>query len=152
MTRIVLKTCINASPVVVFDLARDIDVHQFTTSKTGEKAIAGTMSGKITLEETVTWKGRHFGFWLRHTSRITAMKSPDYFVDEMEKGCFKNFRHEHVFEADHDNCIMIDRLYYETPYAILGQLFDRLILKKYLTNFLKIRNSAIKKLAETKQL
>jgi ligand-binding SRPBCC domain-containing protein len=148
MTQIILKTAINASQDVVFDLARDIDVHQFTTSKTREKAVGGRTSGRISPGETVTWKGKHFGLWLKHTSRNTAMEIPKSFVDEMERGCFKSFRHEHFFERDGDNCIMIDRLCYETPYGIFGRLFDWLILEKYLTEFLKTRNNAIKKLAE----
>ena len=148
MPKIYLVTKINAAIEVVFDLARDIDIHQFTASKTSEKVIAGTMSGKISLGETVTWKGKHFGLWLTHKSRITAMALPRHFVDEMEKGCFKSFRHEHFFELCEGQTLMIDRLTYETPYGILGKCFDRLVLKNHLTKFLKERNAAIKSLAE----
>lgn len=148
MTKIELATRIDAPAETVFDLARDIGIHPHTTSKTKEKAIAGVTSGKITLGETVTWKGKHFGIWLTHKSRITAMVFPRYFVDEMEKGAFKSFRHEHIFEADGSGTLMIDKLAYQTPYGIFGSCFDKLLLKNYLTDFLKTRNTAIKALAE----
>ncbi|GEN71408.1 hypothetical protein CLA01_14800 [Chryseobacterium lathyri] len=41
MATIYLETLIKADIHKVFDLARDIDLHQKSTSKTNEKAIAG---------------------------------------------------------------------------------------------------------------
>jgi ligand-binding SRPBCC domain-containing protein len=72
----------------------------------------------------------------------------DYFVDEMIKGKFKSFRHEHSFIEKNDKTVMTDILYYETPFGIFGKLFDKLLLKKHLTNFLISRNEVLKKLAE----
>lgn len=152
MTRIHLITKINAAPDIVFDLSRDIDVHQHSASQTNEQAIAGTTSGLIELGETVTWQGKHFGFNLQHKSKITEMDFPSYFADEMEKGHFKSFRHEHFFTGAGNRTIMIDDLRYETPYGIFGRLFDKLLLKNHLTRFLETRNQAIKELAENRQL
>ena len=73
-------------------------MHQQSASPSKEKAIAGVTSGLINLNETVTWRGKHFGVYLTHKSRITAMDFYDYFVDEMEEGKFKTFKHEHFFE------------------------------------------------------
>ncbi|HEU0126038.1 MAG TPA: SRPBCC family protein, partial [Flavobacterium sp.] len=86
MTTINLATKINASKQAVFDASRNIDIHQKSASPSKEKAIEGVTSGLINLNETVTWRGKHFGFYLTHKSRITAMNLYDYFVDEMEKG------------------------------------------------------------------
>ncbi len=86
MTTINITTIINAPKQIVFDLSRNIDVHQNSASQTNEKAIAGVTSGLINFDETVTWRGKHFGFYLTHKSRITVMSFFDYFVDEMEKG------------------------------------------------------------------
>jgi len=54
MVTIYLETLIKADIHKVFDLARDIDLHQKSTSKTNEKAIAGRTSGLIEENETVT--------------------------------------------------------------------------------------------------
>ena len=140
MPIIKLKTVINAPKNIVFDLSRSIDLHKLSTVKSNEQAIAGVTSGLIELGESVTWKAKHFGVYQTLTSRITEFKSPDYFVDEMEKGIFKKFRHEHIFEGDDDSTTMIDVLEYVSPLGFLGILADRLFLEKYLEEFLITRN------------
>ncbi|WP_264559620.1 SRPBCC family protein [Flavobacterium sp. N2270] len=151
MTTIHLITKINAPIETVFNNARDISVHIETASKTNEKAIAGITSGLIELNETETWEGKHFGLILHHQSKITEMKFPYYFTDEMVEGCFKTFKHEHTFTHENGITIMEDKLMYETPFGIFGKLFDKLALNKYLTNFLLERNQSLKMLSENQQ-
>ena len=151
MTTIRLITKINAPIQIVFYVSRNIDVHQLSTFQSNEKAIAGITSGLINLNETVTWKGKHFGIYLKHKSKITEMEIPNYFVDEMEKGHFKSFRHEHTFVTKNGITVMIDNLQYETPYGIFGRFFDKFLLEKHLTNFLLKRNEILKNLAEKQQ-
>lgn len=148
MTTINLVTIIKAPKHNVFDNARNIDIHQNSTSQTNEKAIAGITSGLINYNETVTWQGKHFGFYLSHKSRITAMILYDYFADEMEEGKFKYFKHEHFFEETNGITTMKDILEYETPFGYFGQLFDFLFLKKHLQNFLLERNDYLKLISE----
>ena len=151
MPIIKLKTEINAPKNIVFDLSRSIDLHKLSTFKSNEQAIAGITSGLIGLGESVTWKAKHFGFYQTLTSRITEFKAPSYFVDEMEKGIFKKFRHEHIFEGNDDSTTMIDVLEYVSPLGFLGILADRLFLEKYLEEFLKTRNKVIKDYAESEK-
>lgn len=148
MTTINLTTKIKASKQTVFDASRNIDIHQQSASPSKEKAIAGITSGLINLNETVTWRGKHFGFYLTHKSKITTMQLHDYFVDEMEQGKFKTFKHEHLFEEENGFIIMKDKLQYETPFGIFGELFDLLFLEKHLTQFLLERNKILKKVCE----
>ncbi|MFB9107905.1 SRPBCC family protein [Flavobacterium gyeonganense] len=144
-----LTTKINAPLKTVFDVSRNIEIHQQSTAS-NEKAIAGVTSGLISLNETVTWRGKHFGFYLTHKSRITVMTFYDYFVDEMEEGKFKTFKNEHFFKEINGVTIMTDQLHYETPFGIIGKLFDTLFLKKHLIYFLLERNKTLKKIAENK--
>ncbi|MBC8755721.1 SRPBCC family protein [Kordia sp. YSTF-M3] len=148
MTTIKLSTHIKAPILTVFDLSRDISEHEASTKNSREKAIAGVTSGKISLGETVTWRAKHFGFYLTHTSLITAFESPTYFVDEMTKGVFKSLHHEHIFKEADGVTEMIDIFKYEVPYSIFGKLFNYFILKSYLTKFLFERNKHIKQKAE----
>ena len=152
MTTITLTTKIKAPKQTVFDASRNIDIHQQSASKSNEKAIAGTTSGLINLNETVTWRGKHFGFYLTHNSRITTMDLHDYFVDEMERGKFKTFKHEHFFEEENGITIMKDKLQYETPFGMFGELFDILLLEKHLTQFLIERNKILKEVSEKSAL
>ena len=148
MSRIYLETIIKADINKVFDLARSIDLHQNSTSKTKEKAIAGRTSGLIEENETVTWRAKHLGIYQTHTSKIISMTKPYEFTDIMLKGTFKSFRHQHIFRQDNKNTIMKDILEFESPYGIIGKLFNRFFLKNYMRNFLLERNAMIKKIAE----
>lgn len=151
MTKIQILTNINAPIETVFNLSRNIDIHLLSTHQTNEKAIAGRTSGLIELNETVTWRGKHFGIYQNHKSIIPEMNFPVYFVDEMLEGSFKSFRHEHSFASENGKTIMTDAILYETPFGIFGKFFDQLILEKYMTSFIKKRNTIIKDLAENPQ-
>lgn len=148
MTTISLSTKIKAPIQTVFDASRNIDIHQLSASKSNEKAIAGVTFGLIHLNETVTWRGNHFGFYLTHKSRITAMNLYDYFADEMEEGKFKTFKHEHFFKETDEFTTMTDKLQYGTPFGIFGKILDILFLKKHLTQFLLDRNQVLKAVSE----
>ena len=151
MSTIHLTTFIQAPPPRVFDLSRSIDLHKKSMSHTGEEAVGGTRMGLINLEEFVTWKGKHLGKTRLLKSKITAMKSPDLFTDDMMEGDFRSMKHEHHFKPIENGTLMIDYMHYEVPYGVIGRLVDRFYLKRYLTNLLETRNSAIKKCAETEQ-
>lgn len=151
MTTINISTKIKASKKVIFDLSRNIDIHKLSTAKSNETAIDGVTSGLINVNETVTWRGKHFGIYLTHKSIISAMEIPSYFVDEMLEGHFKSFKHQHTFIEENGITIMKDVIEYETPFGIFGRLFDKLILKNYFTKFISKRNDFIKRLAENHQ-
>lgn len=151
MPKIHLTSFIAAPVERVFDLSRSINLHQISTASTGEKAIDGVMSGLINKNETVTWQAKHLFKTRQFTSRISEMKSPEFFVDEMIKGDFKSFHHDHHFKATTNGTIMIDLVNFETPYGNLGKLINSLFLRKYLERFLIKRNAVIKEYAETQK-
>ena len=148
MPTIQLSTNINAPIELIFDLARNIDLHQISAKQTHEKAIAGKTSGLIELNETVTWRAKHFGIYQTLTAKITAFDRPHYFVDEMVQGAFKSFVHTHQFEEVPEGIIMTDVFDYQSPFGVLGRLADFLFLKKYMKRFLEKRNEVIKAYAE----
>lgn len=83
MALIELTTIINANRELVFDLSRSIDLHTVSAKQTKEKAIAGKTSGLIGLNETVTWRAKHFGFNQNLTTKITSYNRPYSFTDEL---------------------------------------------------------------------
>jgi ligand-binding SRPBCC domain-containing protein len=133
----------------VFDLSRSVDLHAASTAQTGERAIAGVTSGLISLEQEVTWRGRHFGIWQCLTSRITAFDPPTHFRDSLVRGAFRRLDHDHFFSQRGEVTIMRDVFDFESPLGILGGIADRLVLGRYLRHFLTIRNATIKEAAET---
>ena len=150
MPTIYLSTFILATPSAVFDLSRNIDLHQISTKQTHEKVIAGRMSGLIELGESVTWRAKHFGFFQELTSKITAFEKPYSFTDEMVSGVFKSFKHIHKFEPLDNGTNMIDVFSYVAPLGILGKFADHIFLKRYMENLLTNRNLLIKEYAENK--
>ena len=134
---------------IVFDLSRSIDLHRISTQQTNEEAIAGVTSGLIGMNEWVTWRARHFGVYQKLTSRITSFEKPFYFADEMEKGIFQYFKHEHIFQEIGEQTRMIDVFDYGSPLGILGKVADKLFLENYMRRFLEKRNKTIKAFAES---
>ena len=151
MPRIELKTEIKAKKEIVFDLSRSVDLHKISTAQTNETAIAGKTIGLMGLNECVTWRAKHFGIYQNLTSKITEFEQPNYFVDEMQKGIFKGFRHEHHFTDLDGSTLMIDLFDYESPLGSFGKIADKLFLKKYMTRLLENRNQTIKEFAESNQ-
>jgi Uncharacterized conserved protein len=151
MPKIELRTEINSTIDICFDLSRSIDLHKISTAKTNEEAIAGKTSGLISLSETVTWQAKHFGIRQKLTSKITAFDRPKYFIDEQDKGIFKSITHEHKFEQIGDKVIMIDIFEFHLPLGILGRIFNNLVLTNYLKKLLIERNQIIKDFAETEK-
>ena len=151
MAKIHLTSFIAAPTERVFNLSRSINLHQISTAPTNEKAIDGVMAGLINKGETVTWQAKHLFKTRLFTSKITEMQSPDFFIDEMIKGDFKSFHHEHHFKAATNGTIMIDLLNFETPYGNFGKIVNTIFLKSYLEKFLIKRNEVIKDYAETKK-
>ncbi|MCE3281485.1 MAG: hypothetical protein K0Q66_222 [Chitinophagaceae bacterium] len=151
MPVITLTTLINAPIEKVFDLARSIDLHQESMAHTGEKAVAGRLSGLIEENETVTWEARHFFRKRRLSSRIVSMQIPTYFRDEMIEGDFSSIEHDHFFREVTGGTEMKDVFRYEAPYGIFGKLASRLFLTAYLKKLIRERNGIIKTQAESHQ-
>ncbi len=150
MTTVKLKTVIDAPIEKCFDLARDIDLHQKTTEKSRERAVAGKTSGLIEKGDFVTWEAIHFGIKQRLTVVIAEMNYPYHFSDKMTKGAFKAMCHNHYFEEKQGKTLMRDEFIYQTPFGILGIIFDKLILRSYMERFLIERNCILKNVAESK--
>jgi ligand-binding SRPBCC domain-containing protein len=151
MIRIQLTTIIEAPTERCFDLSRSVDLHTTSTNRTGERAIAGVTAGLIGLGQEVTWSGRHFGFRVTHTSRITALEFPKYFQDSMVRGMFRSFCHDHYFETSEGRTLMKDVLMFEAPSGLLGGLAERLVLQKHMRRLLERRNVSIRRAAESEK-
>jgi ligand-binding SRPBCC domain-containing protein len=119
-----------------------------STKDTKEIAVGGRTSGLCEEGDTITWEATHFLIRQRLTVEITKMEKPVFFEDRMVKGAFKSMRHEHHFEQADSHTIMRDVFMYEVPYGIAGWIFDKVILRRYMTRFLRTRNEMIKRMAE----
>lgn len=151
MPTIHITTFIAAPIERVFDLSRSIDLHKKSMSHTEEQAIAGTISGLIGINETVTWRAKHLGKKRVLQSKITALQKFEMFTDEMQKGDFKSMKHDHHFKPVANGTIMVDLIHFEAPYGVIGKLVNKLFLTKYLNKLIEQRNAVIKEYAESEK-
>ncbi len=148
MPTIRIETWIAAPAEICFDLARSVEAHVGSTSKTNERAVAGVTSGLLALGDTVTWEARHLGLVQRLTSKMTRVERPRLFVDEMVKGAFASFTHLHEFEDARGGTLMIDTFVYRSPLGPLGVIADKVFLERYMRRLLTERAEYLKLAAE----
>jgi ligand-binding SRPBCC domain-containing protein len=149
MPTIHLTTFIAAPVERVFDLSRSIELHKKAMARTGEQAVAGTTMGLIGLNETVTWKAKHLYKTRIMKVRITEMKPPYSFTDEMVEGTFRSMKHEHHFKPIENGTLAIDFFNFETPYGALGKMINNVFLRRYMERLLEQRNQMIREYAES---
>lgn len=149
MQFIQLETKIAAPPERCFLLSLNLDLHMQSTSPSREIAIAGVTHGIIGPGETVTWRGRHFGFMLTHQSLISAYEPPHHFQDRMLRGMFKSFVHDHYCDATaNGHTLMRDELRFAAPLGPLVWIAETLVLRPHLIRVLEQRNHKIRAIAE----
>ncbi|MBC2844965.1 SRPBCC family protein [Winogradskyella flava] len=148
MPQILVETQIDADIKICFDLARDVGFYKNSLKEPTEIPISGKISGLVEKGDYVTWETNHLNLIQHLTLKVTAYDRPFLFVDEMVRGEFKSYRHEHIFETC-DGCTrMIDKLYFESSYGILGKITDKFLLKRHMTKLLITRNALLKQKAE----
>ena len=150
MPTLVLDTIINAPIAIVFDLARSIDLHMYSTKKTNEQAIMGVTSGLIEAGQAVQWRAKHLGVYQTLTVRITKMEKPYFFEDKMTQGIFQSMDHKHIFEEQVDGAVLMRDIFnFRAPLGPLGRLAEWSFLTCYMKRFLEERNRIIKAVAES---
>ena len=149
MGEITVETRIRAPIELCFDLARDVTAHAESAAFSSERVVApGRTQGLLELGDLVAFEGRHFGMTRRFVARITALDRPNSFVDEMVDGTFKWLCHVHEFESNDGLTIMRDRLEWKPPLGIIGELADRVILRRHMRWFVATKQSALRQIAE----
>jgi ligand-binding SRPBCC domain-containing protein len=130
-----------ATPAECLALSLSVDAHAAAMAASGERAVAGVTTGEMQLGDTVTWRARHFGVPVRMTSAITVHEPPHRFVDEQVAGPFARWHHEHLFTATEGGTLMADVADFASPLGIVGRVVDRLVLERYMTRLLRMRNA-----------
>ena len=146
-----LTTFIHAPAERVFDLSRSISLHKLSMNQSEERAIAGITSGLMDINDSVTWQAYHLFRKRILQMRISQMHRPDFFEDTMTVGDFKMLCHQHYFKSADNGTVLIDLLFFETPYGLLGKWLNKLYLTGYLKHLLQTRNRYIKEYAESEK-
>ena len=148
MTEIEICTSIAAPPDVCFDLARDVEFHAQSLEHTGERVTLRPAHPLLRLGDEVEFEGRHIGVRQRLRARITAFDRPRHFRDEMVRGAFRVFVHDHLFEPTPGGTTMRDRIRFAAPLGVFGLAVERAVLAPYLRRLIAARGQAIREAAE----
>jgi ligand-binding SRPBCC domain-containing protein len=143
-----LTTFVAAPAERVFDLSRSIEVHRHSMRKHKEQPIGDLVHGLLINGAEVTWKARHLFKTRILTTKITAYQRPASFVDEQITGDFSMMKHQHFFKPCENGTIMIDIFQFESPYKLIGNIFNKIYLTGYVKTLLEERNKMIKETAE----
>lgn len=79
------------------------------------------------------------GIPLKWKTRITSVITNKSFTDFQEKGPYKLWNHHHEFIPNEKGVFMIDKVDYELPFGVLGNLAHALFVKKKLEKIFNYR-------------
>ena len=148
MTDLEVQTQIAAPPEICFDLARNVDFHAQSLAHTGERVTHRPDRALLELGDEVEFEGRHLGVRQRLRARIESLDRPHQFRDEMVRGAFRSFTHDHVFEVSAGGTLMRDRIRFAAPFWPLSVVVERVVLRPYLARLIASRGLEIKNAAE----
>lgn len=79
------------------------------------------------------------GIPLKWKTRITSVIPNKSFTDFQEKGPYKLWNHHHEFIPNEKGVLMIDKVDYELPFGLLGNITHALFVKKKLEKIFNYR-------------
>lgn len=79
------------------------------------------------------------GIPLKWKTRITSVIPNRSFTDFQEKGPYKLWNHHHEFIPNEKGVFMIDKVDYELPFGVLGNIAHALFVKKKLEKIFNYR-------------
>lgn len=81
---------------------------------------------------------------VRWRTRIEVWEPPHQFVDVQIRGPYSLWEHTHTFEEDGPGATIIeDRVRYSIPFGPLGELADRLLVRRDLKQIFDYRHDAV---------
>ena len=103
----------------------------------------------VGLEVRPALLGRALPVPQRWRVRIAEVRAPELVVDELVRGPFARFHHEHRFAAmGSGRSRLTDRIDYALPLGALGRLADRVLVGRLLARTFAYRQEATRRLLE----
>lgn len=84
------------------------------------------------------------------TTEITHVQAPHFFVDEQRKGPYRLWHHQHHFRAVTGGTEMTDIVHYEIPLGGIGDLLNRLFIRKRVQEIFRHRKKVLDELFPTR--
>lgn len=114
------------------------DLYFEILSGAGERAYSGQL-----IEYRIQFLPPFRSRWL---TEITQLQEPTFFVDEQRLGPYRFWQHQHIFNPVEDGTEIIDRVTYQLPFGVLGDLVHRLWVKQRLEEIFDFRAEQVGRL------
>lgn len=85
------------------------------------------------------------GFRVSWVTEITHVKDSEYFVDEQRFGPYSFWHHKHFLIETEHGVLMKDIVDYKIPFGILGDLANRVFVRKQLFKIFSFRKAAMER-------
>ena len=95
---------------------------------------------------------RVMGLRTRWASLICDYQPPGTFVDEQLKGPYRYWRHTHTFAEVEGGTRITDEIRYAMPFGILGEIVQRLMVKRQLETIFAYRAQVIAEMFEEQEV
>lgn len=76
-------------------------------------------------------------------TEITHVRDKEFFIDEQRMGPYKMWHHQHIFEIKDDGVLMKDIITYIPPFGLIGQIANKIFIKKQLKSIFDYRQKVI---------
>lgn len=86
------------------------------------------------------------GIPVKWVTEITHVQEPFYFVDEQRFGPYKFWHHKHFLKEISGGVEMTDTVHYKIPFGPLGDLLNKIFIRKKLEFIFKYRYNKLEKL------
>ena len=96
----------------------------------------------------IDYRLRVYGLPLRWRTRINVWQPPHHFVDEQIHGPYRQWIHEHTFEARDGGTLARDHVHYAVPMDFLAH---RLLVRPDIGRIFQFRSEALRKRFPTAQ-
>ena len=97
----------------------------------------------------IDYRLRLFGVPFKWRTLIEAYEPGESFIDRQLRGPYRLWRHLHTFEETSKGTMVRDRVEYELPFGVLGELTRRLFVGRQLETIFAFRRTAIEDVFKT---
>ncbi len=154
-TVVIRDTITIAAPLErLFALSTSVPLVQKTL---GFRPVEGVITGHVTMDSRVLWKGWLFGLPQHHLTLITGYQAPHlaadgneqaFFQDTQERGRFRSFHHDHHMAATpQGGTVLSDAIHYSLPFGAAGYAVARYIMEPYIRRTLRSRFQLLQRTA-----
>ena len=95
---------------------------------------------------------RVMGLRMRWKSLVSEYRPPHMFVDEQIEGPYRYWRHTHAFAEVEEGTRITDEIRYAMPFGILGEIVQRLAMRRQLEAIFAHRARVISEIFEEEEV